>query len=61
MTRQNNAASIHKCPDAQVLVRACKAITKGLEIFANYGPKDKIRFFDNRRRRCHACGVGYSI
>lgn len=40
---------------AQVLVRAQKPITAGLEIFANYGPKDKIRFFDNGPCRCHEC------
>lgn len=30
----------------QVLAMACKDIAQGLEIFANYGPKDKIIFFD---------------
>ena len=40
---------------AQVLVRARTPIGAGLEIFANYGPKDEIRFFDNCPCRCHTC------
>ena len=40
---------------AQVLVRARKPIGAEVEIFANYGLVDKIRFFDNCRCRCHAC------
>ena len=57
----SNAVIIHTGElgrKTQVLVRASKAITAGLEIFAIYGPKDKIRFFDNNGCRCHVCGVG---
>ena len=40
---------------AQVLVRATRDIAKGREVFACYGPKDKIRFFDQCGCRCHLC------
>ena len=40
---------------AQVLVRATRDIAKGREVFACYGPKDKIRFFDQCGCRCHQC------
>lgn len=39
-----------------VYVRAYKAIDQGQEIFACYGPKQEIGFFDNDGCRCHVCG-----
>ena len=39
-----------------VYVRAYKAIDEGQEIFACYGPKQEIGFFDNDECRCHVCG-----
>ena len=38
-----------------VYVRAYKAIAQGQEIFAYYGPKKEIRFFDHDGCRCHVC------
>ena len=38
-----------------VYVRAYKAIAQGQEIFACYGPKKEIRFFDHDGCRCHMC------
>jgi hypothetical protein len=39
----------------QVLVRACKDIEVGRELFTTYGPKDEIGFFDEHPCRCHSC------
>lgn len=57
-TEHSNALITHNGEvgtKAQVLVRARTPIGAGLEIFANYGPKDEIRFFDNCPCRCHTC------